>query len=187
MKEDHHGSVWDDHVRLRDTLGEIKGKFLLSYNDCPEIRELYKGYRMFSFKRIHGMAQRFEAGKEYPELLIANYEFYERQRTPMQMDLFMPGEEELERILKEKIVMPKQQKISSLAVLGEISIAGTMIKVEELANVLQVCVDSGAKKVLLPITSAVDLASVPADLIGNFNLIFYSSAEDEVYKALGAE
>ena len=77
--------------------------------------------------------------------------------------------------------------ISSLAVLGEISIAGTMIKVEELANVLQVCVDSGAKKVLLPITSAVDLASVPADLIGNFNLIFYSSAEDAVYKALGAE
>ena len=101
---------WDDHVRLRDTLGEIKGKFLLSYNDCPEIRELYKGYRMFSFKRVHGMAQRFEAGKEYPELLIANYDFYERQRTPMQMDLFMPGEEELERILKEKIVMPKQQK-----------------------------------------------------------------------------
>lgn len=101
---------WDDHVRLRDTLGEIKGKFLLSYNDCPEIRELYKGYRMFSFKRIHGMAQRFEAGKEYPELLIANYDFYERQRSPMQMDLFMPDEEELERILKEKIVMPKQQK-----------------------------------------------------------------------------
>ena len=33
---------WDDHVRLRDTLGEIKGKFLLSYNDCPEIRELYR-------------------------------------------------------------------------------------------------------------------------------------------------
>lgn len=55
--------------------------------------------------------------------------------------------------------------LSSLAVLGEISISGTMIKVEELANALQVCVDSGAKKVLLPMTSAVDLATVPADLI----------------------
>ena len=76
---------------------------------------------------------------------------------------------------------------SSLAVLGEISIAGTLIKVEELANSLQVCLDSGAKKILLPITSAADLSTVPAELIGCFNLIFYSSAEDAVYKALGVE
>lgn len=77
--------------------------------------------------------------------------------------------------------------ISSLAVLGEISIAGTMIKVDELANSLQVCLDSGAKKVLLPITSAADLGSVPSELVGCFNLIFYQSAEDAVYKALGVE
>ena len=77
--------------------------------------------------------------------------------------------------------------VSSLAVLGEISISGTLIKVDELANTLQICLDSGAKKVLLPITSAADLGTVPAELIGSFNLIFYSSAEDAVYKALGVE
>lgn len=77
--------------------------------------------------------------------------------------------------------------LSSMAVLGEISISGTMIKADELANSLQVCLDSGAKKVLLPITSAADLTTVPADLIGSFNLIFYSSAEDVVFKALGVE
>ena len=77
--------------------------------------------------------------------------------------------------------------ISSLAVLGDISIAGTMLKVEELANTLQVCLDSGAKKVLLPITSAADLGTVPPELIGCFNLIFYQSPEDAVFKALGAE
>ena len=77
--------------------------------------------------------------------------------------------------------------ISSLVVLGEISIGGTMIKVDELANSLQVCLDSGAKKVLLPMTSAQDLATVPSDLIGSFNIIFYSSAEDAVFKALGVE
>ena len=77
--------------------------------------------------------------------------------------------------------------LSSLAVLGEISISGTLIKVNELANSLQVCLDSGAKKVLLPITSAADLGTVPAELIGCFNLIFYSSAEDAVFKALGVE
>ena len=77
--------------------------------------------------------------------------------------------------------------VSSLAVLGEISISGTMMKVSELANALQVCLDSGAKKVLLPISSAVDLGTVPAELIGCFNLIFYQSAEDAVFKALGVE
>ena len=77
--------------------------------------------------------------------------------------------------------------ISSLAVLGEISIGGTLIKVEDLASTLQVCLDSGAKKVLLPITSAADLGTIPSDLVGAFSLIFYSSPEEAVYKALGVE
>lgn len=77
--------------------------------------------------------------------------------------------------------------LSSMVVLGEISIGGTLLKVDELANSLQVCLDSGAKKILLPISSASDLPTVPADLIGCFNLIFYSSAEDAVFKALGVE
>lgn len=76
---------------------------------------------------------------------------------------------------------------SAMAVLGEISISGTIIKVDELANALQVCLDSGAKKVLLPISSAAELGTVPSDLIGNFSIIFYNSAENAVFKALGAE
>ena len=77
--------------------------------------------------------------------------------------------------------------VSTLAVLGEISISGTILKVDELANSLQVSLDSGAQKVLLPITSAADLGTVPPELVGSFNLIFYSSAEDAVFKALGVE
>ena len=77
--------------------------------------------------------------------------------------------------------------LSSTAILGEISISGTIIKVDELANALQVCLDSGAKRVLLPMTAAAELGTVPADLIGCFNLFFYSSAEDAVFKALGVE
>ena len=77
--------------------------------------------------------------------------------------------------------------VSSCAVLGEISIAGTMQKVDNLADTLQVCLDSGAKKVLLPLTSAADLGTVPAELIGAFSLIFYNSDEDAVFKALGVE
>ena len=77
--------------------------------------------------------------------------------------------------------------LGSLAVLGDISISGTVIKVENLANTLQVCLDSGAKKILLPITSAQDLGRVPSELMGSFSIIFYSSGEDAVFKALGVE
>ncbi|MDO5138283.1 MAG: protease Lon-related BREX system protein BrxL [Oscillospiraceae bacterium] len=77
--------------------------------------------------------------------------------------------------------------LSSLVVLGEISISGTLIKVDELANPLQVCLDNGAKKVLIPATSMIDFATVPPDLMSAFQLIPYQSAEDAVFKALGVE
>lgn len=77
--------------------------------------------------------------------------------------------------------------LANLVIIGDISISGTLIKADELANVLQVCLDSGAKKVLLPSTSFVDFATIPADLMSAFQLIPYTSAEDAVYKALGVE
>ena len=105
------GFGWDDHVRLRETLGRIKGKFLLSYNDCPEIRELYDGFSLFDFSRTHSMAQRYEAGKEFKELLIANYDYYERENAkPKQLTLFdIYGDEnyDYEKILKESIISCK--------------------------------------------------------------------------------
>ena len=77
--------------------------------------------------------------------------------------------------------------LSSLAILGDITISGALTKVEELANVLQVCLDSGAKKVLLPISSAADIGSVPSDLVGAFSLIFYTTPQEAVFKALGVD
>lgn len=77
--------------------------------------------------------------------------------------------------------------LSSLVVLGDISIGGTLIKVDELANTLQACADCGAKKVLLPAVSMMDFATVPADLMTAFQLIPYQNAEDAVFKALGVE
>lgn len=77
--------------------------------------------------------------------------------------------------------------VGNLIVLGDISISVTLIKVDELANVLQVCLDSGAKRVLIPSTSFVDFATVPPELMSAFQLISYQSAEDAVFKALGVE
>lgn len=77
--------------------------------------------------------------------------------------------------------------LSSLVILGEISISGVITRVEELANVLQVCLDSGAKKILLPITSASDMGNVPSELMGAFSILFYSTPQEAVFKALGVE
>ena len=80
-----------DHVRLRDTLMQIEGKFLLSYNDDDFVRELYQqpGIRMMDVSRLNTIKQRYENGSQFAELLIANYDFDERMRSaPSQIALF---------------------------------------------------------------------------------------------------
>lgn len=109
------GFTWDDHVRLYRAPGEAKGRWLVSYNDCQEIRELYRDYNQFGFMRIHSMVQKYEAGKEFPELLIGNYDFYERERqNARQLTLFEMeneiGPAEIEKKLKECIISCKIKK-----------------------------------------------------------------------------
>ena len=81
----------------------------------------------------------------------------------------------------------KKSMLGNLVILGSMSIGGTIGKVEELANTLQVCFDSGAKRILLPMSSASDISSVPSDLFSKFNISFYNTPEEAVYKALGIE
>lgn len=81
----------------------------------------------------------------------------------------------------------KKPMQGSLVILGSMSIGGTIGKVEELANTLQVCFDAGAKKILLPMSSASDISSVPSDLFSKFNISFYNDPEDAAFKALGIE
>lgn len=73
----------------------------------------------------------------------------------------------------------------SLVVLGNMTVGGTISKVEEFANTLQVCVDAGAKKVLIPAASVMDLQTVPPDLLVKVQPVFYSDPIDAVFKALG--
>ena len=163
--------------RLESQMLPGNGKFertgLGSDRDCREASNTAFNFLKANGNRISGAIS--TTTKDY----IVNYQ--DLQGIGMTGKLAMPT-----LIALCSIALAKPT-VSSLAVLGEISISGTLIKVDELANALQVCLDSGAKKVLLPITSAADLGTVPAELIGSFNLIFYSSAEDAVYKALGVE
>ena len=79
----------EDHFRLRDTLKGCQGKFLVSYNDCEFIRELYQDFRIESVSRLNNLAQRYDSGCEYAEVLISNYDTAERLRDlPVQLGLF---------------------------------------------------------------------------------------------------
>ena len=103
------GFTEKDHERLRDALMGIDGKFLLSYNDCPEIRELYSkpGIMIESTTRLSNIAQRYDAGKQYPELLISNYDTYEEGILARQLTLF-DDYTETQRILKERKIIWKE-------------------------------------------------------------------------------
>ncbi len=163
--------------RLESQMLPGNGKFErtgIGYDrECKEASNTAFNFLKANGKRISGAIS--TTTKDY----IVNYQ--DLQGIGMTEKLALPTLIALSSIALNK------PTVSSLAVLGEISISGTLIKVDELANSLQVCLDSGAKKVLLPIISAADLGTVPPELVGSFNLIFYSSAEDAVYKALGVE
>lgn len=104
---------WEQHVLLRDTLAQCKGKWLISQVDCPEIRSLFKDYEILDFKRIHPMVQKYTPGKQFGELLIGNYDLLERERDiPIQMSLNeMLGEPiDVKQILKERVTCKKRFK-----------------------------------------------------------------------------
>lgn len=163
--------------RLESQMLPGSGKFertgLGSDRDCKESTNTAFNFLKANGNRISGGIS--TASKDY----IINYQDLQ--------GIGMTGKLALPTLIALCSIALGRPAVSTLAVLGEISISGTILKVDELANSLQVCLDSGAKKVLLPITSAADLGTVPPELVGSFNLIFYSSAEDAVFKALGVE
>ena len=62
----------EDHGRLRDVLGKVRGKFILSYNDCAEARGMYKGFNILGVER-HNSLPADARDKRYHELVIKNY------------------------------------------------------------------------------------------------------------------
>ena len=85
-----NGFTEKDHIRLRDTLLTMEGKFLLSYNDDKFIRDLYDapGIQIESMTRLNNIKQRYDPNCQFAELLIANYDMTERERASTQLTLF---------------------------------------------------------------------------------------------------
>lgn len=84
-------------------------------------------------------------------------------------------------------VATNRQVLPSLAILGNFSLGGTIEKVQNLADALQVCLDNGAKKVLIPMSSYADIGLVPPELFSKFTTIPYNTPEEAVIKAFGVE
>jgi len=76
---------------------------------------------------------------------------------------------------------------AQLVVLGDMSLGGSVIPVQNLAECLQVAFDSGAKRILLPMASVGDVPSIPGELFAKFQTSFYADPVDAAFKALGVE
>lgn len=63
----------DTHIKLRDILQNIQGKFVLSYNDDDFIRKLYKEFNIIEVERNHNLTSRYNKNRRYKELIIKNY------------------------------------------------------------------------------------------------------------------
>lgn len=62
-----------DHIRLKECLDRVQGKFILTYNDCPFIRELYQDYRIIPIERQSNITAS-TVQKSYKEIIIKNFD-----------------------------------------------------------------------------------------------------------------
>ena len=163
--------------RLESQMLPGSGKFdrtgIGSDRECKEAADTAYNFLKANEKRISGSIS--TTSKDY----VINYQ--DLQGLGMTKTLALPT---LVALCSIALQRPVQ---SSMVILGDFSIGGTILKVENLASTLQVCLDSGAKKVLLPAATMMDLVTVPPDLMSAFQLVPYSDPVDAVYKALGVE
>lgn len=163
--------------RLESQMLLGSGKFdrtgIGSDRECKEAADTAYNFLKANGKRISGSIS--TTNKDY----VINYQ--DLQGLGMTKTLALPT---LVALCSIALQRPVQ---SSMVILGDFSIGGTILKVENLASTLQVCLDSGAKKVLLPAATMMDLVTVPPDLMSAFQLVPYSDPADAVFKALGVE
>lgn len=72
-----------------------------------------------------------------------------------------------------------------LVVLGDMSLGGNIVPVENLAECMQMALDAGARRILMPMASVTAIPTVPAELFGKFQTSFYSDPVDAAFKAMG--
>ena len=69
-------------------------------------------------------------------------------------------------------------------IIGTMTIGGSIQSIDNLSELLQVSLEAGAKKVMIPLAAASKISTVPAELMSKFQLSFYEDPIDAAYKAL---
>ena len=78
-----------------------------------------------------------------------------------------------------------RQVLSQTVILGDMALSGSILEVQSLADSLQMAREAGAKRALIPLLNAKDMGTLPPDILGEVQLIFYQDPIDAVQKALG--
>lgn len=63
----------DDFIKLRDLLRNIKGKFILSLNDVPEVRELFAGFYFHTRQIRWSLNVKSQSEQNGKEIIITNF------------------------------------------------------------------------------------------------------------------
>ena len=80
--------------------------------------------------------------------------------------------------------LAERSVIESLAIAGELKLSGTLGELTNIEDILRVCKNAGAKKVLLPMDSIMDIQNVSRELLNYVQPIFYNDPIDAAKKAL---
>lgn len=62
-----------EHLLLLEKLKNLKGKFLLTINDHPKVKEWYKDFNIKEVEVSYSVSRKKEARGKYKELIITNY------------------------------------------------------------------------------------------------------------------
>lgn len=148
-----------------------KGKVSVSDNKMKKTFENAFNYLKINSKQVSGIIN------------VTEKEFY--QTITDEKNTGLPQNITLGGFISMCSSALNRQVLQQLVVTGDMALSGTVLKVSELANILQIAKEAGGKKALIPIVNAPDLATLPPDILMEVQPIFYSNPIEAVQKALG--
>lgn len=130
----------------------------------------------------------FEYFKGNLSRIAANSQYSDHEFHLHFVDLQMSGNSHsssLASLIANCSILLGKPMQESMVVLGTMTLGGVLNPVQDLAGSMQVALEAGATKILIPMSSASDIPTVPAETFTKFQVSFYSDPIDAVYKALG--
>lgn len=130
----------------------------------------------------------FEYFKGNLSRIAANNQYSDHEFHLHFVDLQMSGNSHsssLASLIANCSILLGKPMQESMVVLGTMTLGGVLNPVQDLAGSMQVALEAGATKILIPMSSASDIPTVPAETFTKFQVSFYSDPIDAVYKALG--